>query len=108
MTTRQPQPGFPSRTAERRPPPEPGLQESMAHLQRQHAAELQQHRLLSSFTSCAVPASFRARSRFLNLRDSVRKSPTKSTAKVVSSRKDVPWFSKVLQPDPTRPDPMSC
>lgn len=61
---------------------------------------------LSTFTACTVPASCRARSRFLNLRDSVKKSPTKSTAKVVSSshaasRPEIPWvpfsFSKVLQ-----------
>ncbi|KAK5607737.1 hypothetical protein CRENBAI_012878 [Crenichthys baileyi] len=92
---------------------DPGLQESIAHLhplQRQHAIELHRQQLqqqnpvqasLSTFTSCTVPASFRARSRFLNLRDSVKKSPTKSTAKVLSSRKQVPWipfaFSKVLQ-----------
>ena len=50
---------------------------------------------LSRFTTCTVPASYRARSRFLNLRDSVKKSPTKSTAKVVGScpaaRQQIPW-----------------
>lgn len=59
---------------------------------------------LSRFTTCTVPASCRARSRFLNLRDSVKKSPTKSTAKVVGScptarRTQIPWvpfaFNKV-------------
>ncbi|KAK5860483.1 hypothetical protein PBY51_021957 [Eleginops maclovinus] len=93
------------------------LQESLTHLhplQRQHAIELhrqqqqQQQTSLSTFTACTVPASCRARSRFLNLRDSVRKSPTKSTAKVVgctqaSIRQEIPWvpfaFSKVLHPE---------
>lgn len=60
---------------------------------------------LSRFTACTVPASCRARSRFLNLRDSVKKSPTKSTAKVVGTcptvrRPQIPWvpftFNKVL------------
>lgn len=53
---------------------------------------------LSRFTTCTVPASCRARSRFLNLRDSVKKSPTKSTAKVVGGcptarqqRQQLPW-----------------
>lgn len=51
---------------------------------------------LSRFTACTVPASCRARSRFLNLRDSVKKSPTKSTAKVVGScpparQQQIPW-----------------
>ncbi|XP_035988933.1 disks large homolog 1-like isoform X17 [Fundulus heteroclitus] len=91
MTTHYLRQEFPSKA-----PPDPGLHP----LQRHHAAELdrrrQQNRLpvqasLSTFTSCGVPASFRARSRFLNLRDSVKKSPAKSTAKVVSSRKEVPW-----------------
>ena len=105
------------------------LQESIAHLhplQRQHAIELHRQQQqqqqqqqpnrpqvqasLSTFTACTVPASCRARSRFLNLRDSVKKSPTKSTAKVVSSshaasRPEIPWvpfsFSKVLQ-DPSQ------
>lgn len=60
---------------------------------------------LSRFTTCTVPASCRARSRFLNLRDSVKKSPTKSTAKVVGScptarQPQIPWvpfsFDQVL------------
>lgn len=51
---------------------------------------------LSRFTTCTVPASCRARSRFLNLRDSVKKSPTKSTAKVVGGcptarQQQLPW-----------------
>lgn len=98
--------------------------ESIAHLhplQRQHAIELHRQQQqqqqqqpsrpqvqasLSTFTACTVPASCRARSRFLNLRDSVKKSPTKSTAKVVggshvASRPEIPWvpftFTKVLQ-----------
>ncbi|XP_077581002.1 discs large homolog 1-like protein isoform X18 [Stigmatopora nigra] len=37
---------------------------------------------LATFTACTVPASCRARGRFLNLRDSVKKSPTKTGAKV--------------------------
>lgn len=107
---------------------DPALQESLAHLhplQRQHAIELHrqnqnrlqlQNRLpvqasLSTFTSCTVPASCRARSRFLNLRDSVKKNPAKSTAKMADSRREVRWmpfaFSKVPQPDlpgpPERP-----
>lgn len=100
------------------------LQESLAHLhpfQRQHAIELhrqQQQQMtqpqvqasLSTFTSCTVPASFRARSRFLNLRDSVKKSPTKSNAKVgfsyhTTGRPEIPWvpfsFSKVLKDPPS-------
>lgn len=96
------------------------LQESLAHLhpfQRQHAIELHRQQQLkqlqqpqvqaslSTFTSCTVPASFRARSRFLNLRDSVKKSPTKSNAKVgygyhTTGRAEIPWvpftFCKVL------------
>lgn len=91
------------------------LQESIAHLhplQRQHAIELHRQQQqqsfnhpqvqasLSTFTACTVPASCRARSRFLNLRDSVKKSPTKSTAKVLkSARKEISWvpfaYSKV-------------
>lgn len=47
-----------------------------------------------------VPASCRIRSRFLNLRDSVKKSPTRSTAKVNIGGSQIPWvpfaFSKVL------------
>ncbi|KAF7642442.1 hypothetical protein LDENG_00257670 [Lucifuga dentata] len=92
------------------------LQESIAHLhplQRQHAIELHRQQQLTfqnqpqpqpkvqpspnAFSACTVPASCRARSRFLNLRDSVKKSPTKSTAKV-SSRPTIRWapfaFSK--------------
>lgn len=92
------------------------LQESITHLhplQRQHAIELHRQQptrpqvqtSLSTFTACTVPASCRARSRFLNLRDSVKKSPAKSTAKVVgsshaASRLQIPWvpfsFSQVL------------
>nr|XP_029497917.1 discs large homolog 1-like protein isoform X4 [Oncorhynchus nerka] len=41
------------------------------------------HSSLATFTSCTLPASCKARSRFINLRDSVKKSPTKSTAKVI-------------------------
>lgn len=96
------------------------LQESLAHLhplQRQHAIELhrqqQQQQFtslnqpqpqpkvqasLATFTACTVPASCRARSRFLNLRDSVKKSPAKTTAKV-GNRPGIPWvpfdFNKV-------------
>lgn len=112
---RQPLPCRPERR-----PLDPALQESLAHLhplQRQHAIELHrqnqnrlqlQNRLpvqasLSTFTSCTVPASCRARSRFLNLRDSVKKNPAKSTAKMADSRREVRWtpfaFSKV-PPDP--------
>lgn len=98
---------------------EKNLQESIAHLhplQRQHAIELHRQQQqparpqvqasLSTFTACSVPVSSRARSRFLNLRDSVKKSPTKSTAKVVvssqaASRPQITWvpfaFSQVLQ-----------
>lgn len=118
MTTHYPWHGFTSKTmngSDRKL----NLQESLAHLhplQRQHAIELhrQQQQLsqpqvqasLSTFTSCTVPASFRARSRFLNLRDSVKKSPTKSNAKVgysyhTTGRPEIPWvpfsFSKVLK-----------
>ncbi|XP_035803924.1 discs large homolog 1-like protein isoform X15 [Amphiprion ocellaris] len=98
--------------------PQANLQESIAHLhplQRQHAIELHRQQqqqqqpnrpqvqaTLSTFTACTVPVSCRARSRFLNLRDSVKKSPTKSTAKVVSSRTEIPWvpfaFSKANPP----------
>lgn len=88
------------------------LQDTVAHLhplQRQHALELQRQQQqevrasLSTFTACTVPASCRARSRFLNLRDSVKKSPTKSTAKVVGGgQRRTPWvptsLPKVLQP----------
>ena len=123
MTTHYPRQEFTSKAvngAEKKPPPRPSinLQESIAHLhplQRQHAIELHRQQQasrpqvqasLASFTACAVPASCRARSRFLNLRDSVKKSPTKSTAKVVNSshaanRPEIPWvpfaFSKVLK-----------
>ncbi|KAK1879033.1 Disks large like 1 [Dissostichus eleginoides] len=86
------------------------LHESLAHLhplQRQHAIELHRQRAsLSTFTACTVPASCRARSRFLNLRDSVRKCPTKSTAKVVGStqasvRQEIPWQADA--PPPSTP-----
>lgn len=115
MTTNFPQQGLTSKAmngGERKlPRVDINLQESIAYLpplQRQHAIELhrQQQPSLSTFTACTVPASCRARSRFLNLRDSVKKSPTKSTAKVVgrspaSCRPQISWvpfsFSKVLQ-----------
>lgn len=65
----------------------------------QHQQQLSCSRVqasLSRFTTCTVPASCRARSRFLNLRDSVKKSPTKSTAKVVGGcptarQQQLPW-----------------
>ncbi|XP_029559938.1 discs large homolog 1-like protein isoform X17 [Salmo trutta] len=47
------------------------------------AQHLPAHSSLATFTSCTLPASCKARSRFINLRDSVKKSPTKSTAKVI-------------------------
>lgn len=135
MTTHYPRQEFTSKAmngAEKKPPrANINLQESIAHLhplQRQHAIELHRQQQqqqqpsrpqvqqqpsrpqvqasLASFTACAVPASCRARSRFLNLRDSVKRSPTKSTAKVVNSghaanRPEIPWvpfaFSKVLK-----------
>ncbi|XP_035489801.2 discs large homolog 1-like protein isoform X15 [Scophthalmus maximus] len=107
-------PGALSGAEEKLPRVNINLQESIAHLhplQRQHAIQLHRQRQLqlaaatrpqgqqaslSTFTSCAVPASCRARSRFLNLRDSVKKSPTKSTAKVLGSshaanRPEIPW-----------------
>lgn len=34
------------------------------------------------FSSCTLPVSAKNRGKFVNLRDSVKKSPTKSTAKV--------------------------
>ncbi|XP_077414053.1 discs large homolog 1-like protein isoform X27 [Vanacampus margaritifer] len=46
---------------------------------------------LATFTACAVPASCRARSRFLNLRDSVKKSPTRTGAKVAGGRSHAAW-----------------
>ncbi|XP_034470196.1 discs large homolog 1-like protein isoform X18 [Hippoglossus hippoglossus] len=128
MTTHYPRQEFASKAmngAEKKlPRVNINLQESIAHLhplQRQHAIELhrqqQQHQpkppqvqaSLSTFTACTVPASCRARSRFLNLRDSVKKSPTKSTAKVISSsyaanRTEIPWvpfaFSKQAEAAP--------
>lgn len=116
MTTHHPQQDVLSNAtngAEKKlPPVSINLQESIAHLhplQRQHAIELHRQQQLqqqpgrprvyaslSTFTACTVPASCRARSRFLNLRDSVKKSPTKSTAKVFSSRRRVPWESFTL------------
>jgi len=100
---------FPS-GAEKKPAPRVDLQESIAHLHplhrqhaielhRQHAIELhRQHAIerqaASSFAARAVPASCGARSRFLNLRDSVKKSPAKA-----AGRPQHPWvpfaFSKV-------------
>lgn len=68
---------------------------------------LQVRASLSTFTACTVPASCRARSRFLNLRDSVKKSPAKSTAKMAGGSHTasqwqpplVPFsFTKVLPP----------
>lgn len=128
-------------SAGRKKLPRANLPDSIAHLhplQRQRAIELRQQQppppppvshphvqaSLATFTSCTVPASCRARSRFLNLRDSVKKSPTKSKAKVVGSslaagRPEIPWvpfaFAQVLpigddlhlfarvQRSPTRP-----
>lgn len=92
------------------------LQDAVAHLhplQRQHAVELhrqqQQQQVrasLSTFTACTVPASCRARSRFLNLRDSVKKSPTKSTAKVVGAgQRRTPWVPTSLPKVPPPPVP---
>lgn len=93
------------------------LQESVGNFAPLHMQRAMEHRgeeqltpanvpaSLSRFTTCTVPASCRARSRFLNLRDSVKKSPTKSTAKVVGScptlrQPQIPWvpfsFNKVL------------
>lgn len=124
MTTHYPRQEFTSKAmngAEKKPPRlNSNLQESIAllhPLHRQHAIELHRQQQqqshpqgqasLSTFTARAVPASCRARSRFLNLRDSVKKSPTKSTAKVVggsshaAGRPEIPWvpfaFSKVHQ-----------
>lgn len=37
------------------------------------------------YSSCTLPASTKSRGKFTNLRDSVKKSPTKSTAKVRAS-----------------------
>ncbi|XP_014848602.1 PREDICTED: disks large homolog 1 isoform X11 [Poecilia mexicana] len=108
---RQPLPCRPERR-----PLDLALQESLAHLHPLQAIELHrqnQNRLLlqnrlpvqaslSTFTSCTVPASCRARSRFLNLRDSVKKNPAKSTAKMADSRREVRWtpfaFSKANPP----------
>lgn len=124
MTTHYPRQDFASKATngseKKLSPVNISLQESIAHLhplQRQHAIELhrqqqqqqqpsrpQVYSSLSTFTACTVPASCRARSRFLNLRDSVKKSPTKSTAKVINSshaanRPQITWvpfaFSKV-------------
>lgn len=110
MTAHLPWQEFPSGAANGADKLDAHLQDAIAHLhplQRQHAIELHRQRQasrprlqasLSSFTACTVPASCRARSRFLNLRDSVRKSPAKSTAKA-SSRPQIPWvpfsFGKV-------------
>lgn len=92
------------------------LQDAVANLHplhRQHAVELhrqQQQQVrasLSTFTACTVPASCRARSRFLNLRDSVKKSPTKSTAKVVGGgQRRTPWIPTNLPKVPPSPVPL--
>lgn len=86
------------------------LEEALVHLhplQRQHAIQLHREQTLGrrahmqaslrTFTACTVPC--RARSRFLNLRDSVKRSSTKSTAKVCTGQ-EIPWvpftFMQVL------------
>ncbi|KAI2663574.1 hypothetical protein H4Q32_012135 [Labeo rohita] len=42
-------------------------------------------RRVPQYSSCTLPASTKSRGKFTNLRDSVKKSPTKSTAKVRAS-----------------------
>lgn len=59
---------------------------------------LQMRASLSTFTACTVPASCRVRSRFLNLRDSVKKSPTKSTAKVAGGSRTAGRWQPPLVP----------
>ncbi|TRY89307.1 hypothetical protein DNTS_003475, partial [Danionella cerebrum] len=44
------------------------------------------------YSSCTLPASSKSRGKFTNLRDSVKKSPTKSTAKVRASSSAL-WLS---------------
>uniref|UniRef100_A0AAV2JX71 PDZ domain-containing protein n=1 Tax=Knipowitschia caucasica TaxID=637954 RepID=A0AAV2JX71_KNICA len=51
------------------------------------------HDSLHTFTSCTVP--WRSRGRFLTLRDSVKKSPTKSTAKVGVRRDGLAWVPRL-------------
>lgn len=104
MTTRCPQKVFkPQVMNGSHPSLEAPRQPSGAHAQPLHEQHGQEQLTcakvqasLSRFTTCTVPASCRARSRFLNLRDSVKKSPTKSTAKVVAGcptarQQQIPW-----------------
>ncbi|XP_064858812.1 myb-like protein I [Oncorhynchus nerka] len=47
-----------------------------------------------NYSSCTLPASMsKSRGKFTNLRDSVRKSPTKSTAKVRATHRQSGWWS---------------
>ncbi|XP_072555601.1 discs large homolog 1-like protein isoform X12 [Paramormyrops kingsleyae] len=52
------------------------------------------------YSSCTLPATAKSRGKFTNLRDSVRKSPTKSTAKVQASSigwSDCSWATLSLE-----------
>lgn len=56
-------------------------QPTLLNFQQTH---LESHRV-PQYSSCTLPASTKSRGKFTNLRDSVKKSPTKSTAKVRAS-----------------------
>lgn len=56
-------------------------QPALLNFQQTH---LESHRV-PQYSSCTLPASTKSRGKFTNLRDSVKKSPTKSTAKVRAS-----------------------
>ncbi|XP_028856833.1 disks large homolog 1 isoform X4 [Denticeps clupeoides] len=57
-----------------------------------HSAQLPLHNCHRYYSSCTLPATSRNKGKFTNLRDSVKKSPTKSKAKVEASA-DVLWPS---------------
>ncbi len=52
-------------------------------------------RRVPQYSSCTLPASTKSRGKFTNLRDSVKKSPTKSTAKVRASSSAL-WLANSL------------
>ncbi|XP_036373184.1 disks large homolog 1 isoform X13 [Megalops cyprinoides] len=89
-------PGSAGKTASqpRTQPRLPHSHSQFAQLQRQQQQQQLSHQSLQSshryYSSCTLPVSSKSRGKFTNLRDSVKKSPTKSTAKVNSTSA---WWS---------------
>ncbi|XP_016303314.1 disks large homolog 1 isoform X12 [Sinocyclocheilus anshuiensis] len=67
---------------QQQPPPPPHLSQPTLLNFQQTPLET---RRVPQYSSCTLPASTKSRGKFTNLRDSVKKSPTKSTAKIRAS-----------------------